>query len=520
MKKNKANNNGSTTKQITVNMFFSVLVFALNLVISFCLTPYVTRHFGTEAYGFVKMADDFTSYAALLSVALNSMAIRFLMLEKERGNTVQAQKYFSSITLANVVLAGIMTIPAIICVISLDRFLDIPPVLVHEVKLTFAITFAGFLLNLFFTTYGNCYYLTNKLSIGSIGESIRAILRAIGVIVVFSLASPRISYLSLCTFIGIVFWIVYSFYFTRKLTPEFRFRFADFEWKKLREVLAAGIWNSITRLSQTFTSGLDLLLTNTMVGSLMMGYLSVAKTVPNLVVTFSATIAHVFVPNQMMLYARNDMEGLKQATKKAVKFMCLFVSIPNAILVTMGTEFFGLWVPGEPSRLINILAVLTIINTTITGPAQALYPIFTITNKIKQSSLVTIAQAVTSLLITFVLLKTTDLGVYAVVGVGLMGPLVVTLCYHIPFAAKYIGLPKRTFYPEVGFSLVSTVVLCAIGFGVNAVMDVGASWLMWFAGSCLTGILGLTINTMLIFNKEERTSFLQAVFSRVKKTRE
>ena len=39
MKKNKANNNGSTTKQITVNMFFSVLVFALNLVISFCLTP-------------------------------------------------------------------------------------------------------------------------------------------------------------------------------------------------------------------------------------------------------------------------------------------------------------------------------------------------------------------------------------------------------------------------------------------------------------------------------------------------
>ncbi len=520
MRKKEANSNRSTTKQITINMFFSVVVFVLNLGISFFVTPYVTRAFGTEAYGFVKLADDFTGYASLLSVALNSMAIRFLMIEKERGNTDQAQKYFSSITLANVVLAAIMTIPAVVCVVYLDRFLDIPPILVYEVKLTFAITFAAFLISFFFTTYGNCYYLTNKLSIASIGESIRAILRAAGVIAMFAFASPRISYLATCTFISAVFWIIYSFYFTRKLTPEFRFRFADFEWKKLREVLSAGVWNSITRLSQTFTSGLDLLLTNTMVSSLMMGYLSVAKTIPNLVVTFSVTIAHVFVPNQMMLYARNDMEGLKQATKRAVKFMCLFVSIPNAILVTMGEEFFGLWVPSEPSQLINTLAVLTIINTCITGPAQALYPIFTITNKIRQSSLVTIAQAVVSLCVTFICLKTTNLGVYAVIGVGMVGSLVVTLCYHVPFAAKYIGLRGWTFYPEIGFSIVSTIILCAIGFGVNSLMEVGSSWLMWFAGACLTGILGLGINTMLIFNKEERASFMQAVFSRVKKVKE
>lgn len=508
----------SATRQITVNMLFSVIAFGLNLCISFFVTPYITSQFGAEAYGFVKLADDFTGYASLVSIALNSMASRFLMLEKERGNLGEAQKYFSSITLANVVLSAIMTIPSVICVGYLEYFLEIPPELVAEVKLTFAVTFTGFLCNFLFSTYGNCYYLTNKLNIGSIRESLVTILRAGCVITLFAFATPRISYLAICTFISTVFSIIYNCVFTRKLTPEFRFHFRDFEWKKLWEVLSAGIWNSITRLSQIFTSGLDLLLTNTMVSSLMMGYLSIAKTIPNLVVIFSAAIANVFVPNQMMLYARDELEALKRATKNAVKFMCLFVSIPNAILITMGTAFFQLWVPEEPAQFVNLLAVLTIINTCVTGPTQSLYPIFTITNKIRENSIVSIVQGFVSLLITYTLLRTTDLGVFAIVGVGLIGPVIVTLFYHVPYAAKYIGLPKHTFFPEIGISVVSTAVLCAVGFGVRTFIPVDASWIMWFAGACLTGILGLGINAMLIFKKEERAAFLQAVFSRIKKS--
>lgn len=511
------NQQNSVTKQIAINMFFGIVAFVLNLGISFFITPYITGQFGTEAYGFVKMADDFTSYAALFSVALNSMASRFLMLEKERGNMAEAKKYFSSITLANVVLSAILIIPSLICVVYLERFLEISSALVSEVKLTFALTFAAFIANLFFSTYGNCFYLTNRLSINSIRDAFTTILRVTTIIALFFFTTPRISYMAVGGVVVALFTIVYNYYYSRKLIPEFRFHFADFEWKKLREVLSAGIWNSITRLSQIFSSGLDLLLTNTMIGPQIMGYLSVAKTVPNLVATFNSTVANVFVPNLMMLYARDDMEGLKKATKTAMKFMCLFVSIPNAILITMGKPFFDLWMPGQPSQLINVLSVLTIINSCVTGPAQPLYQIFTITNKIKQSSTVLIVYGFTSILVTYICLNITNLGVYAVAGVSLVGSLIVALCYHVPFAAKYIGLPKFTFFPEIGFSIVSMFILCVVGYGVRSVIAVGSSWLMWFVGAGLTGVIGLCINGVLILNKEERGILLGKVRSLVGK---
>ena len=507
----------STEKQIAINMFFSIVSFVVSLGISFFVTPYITSQFGSEAYGFVRLADDFTRYATLFSVALNSMASRFLILRREQGDIEGAQKYFSSITLANIVVSLVMAIPSLICVIYLDDFLNVPPALVSEVKLTFAITFAYFLLNFLFMTYGNCYYLTNKLDLSAIRESIATILRAAIILILFEIATPRISYLAMAGLAAATFTVIFNFYHTRKLTSEFRFRFADFEWKRLVEVLSAGIWNSITRLSNILASGLDLLLTNMMIGSQMMGYLSLAKTIPMLVANFSETIAQVFVPNLMTLYARNDMAEMKKATKMAVKVMCLFVSIPNAILITMGTAFFGLWVPGEPAEMINLLAVLTIITTCVTGPAQPLYTIFVITNKVRQDTIVSSIRGFASVLITYICLRTTGWGVYAVVGVSLVSTLIITLGYHIPYAAHHMGLPKYTFFPEVGICIVSNLVLCGVGYLVSCAVNTGASWVMWFAAAGLTGILGLLINVMLFFNKEERAALLQTVVARIKK---
>lgn len=509
----------SSKRQFAINLLFSVIAFVLNFGISFFITPYITNQFGTEAYGFVKLANDFANYATLLSIPLNSMASRFLMLEIERGNIKEAKKYYSSITVANLVLAVTMVLASFLCVLYLERFLTIPATLIYEVKLTFAFTFTSFIANLLFSMHGNCYYLTNTLGISSMRDALMTILRSIVIIVLFSVTVPRISYVAIGALAATLFSLIYNFHYHKKLTPEFKFCYKEFEPKKLIDVISAGIWNSITKLSQIFSSGLDLLLTNLMIDSTMMGYLSVAKTIPALAASFNSTIANVFSPNLMKLYARNDMEGLKKAAKASMRFMCLFTSIPNAIMITMGKDFFDLWVPGQPSQLINILSVLTIINSCVTGPAQPLYQIFTITNKIKQSSLVLILYGALSVIFTCICLLFTNLGVYAVAGVSLLGSVIVALFYHIPYAAKYIGLPKSTFFPEIVKSVISTALLCGVGYIINMVMNQSSSWFMWFVGACLAGVIGLCINFVLILKKDERDAIFKRVLSIIKNLR-
>ena len=508
-----------STRQLAINMIFSVVAFVLNLCISFFITPYITGQFGSDAYGFVKLAGDFTNYASLASIALNSMASRFLMLERECGNIRDAQKYFSSIFLANVVLSAILMVPSVICVLFLDYFLEIPQVMVYEVKLTFAVTFSSFLVSLIFSTNSNCYYLTNQLSIGSIREALANILRVTVIVLLFLLTTPRLSYVAFGSLAATVFSVIYNKYYTKKLLPEFRVRCRDFEWKKLRQVLSAGIWNSITKLSQIFSSGLDLMVTNLFIGSTEMGHLAVAKTVPGIITSFNSTIANAFSPNMMALYAKGEMGNLKNTAKTAMKFMCLFVTIPNAILITMGREFFSLWVPTQPAKLLCVLSVLTVINSCVTGPLTPLYQIFTITNKVRQSSIIMILYGFSSILATFICLQTTNLGLYAVAGVSLIGSLIVALCYHLPFSAVYIGLPWYTFFPEVGKGVLSLAGQCMIGWLVNWIMPLERSWFVWFTGAVLAGIVGLIANFFLILNRQERSTLLEKVGTRLRKVR-
>lgn len=505
------------TKQLAINMIFSVVAFVLNLGVGFFITPHITNKFGSDTYGFITLANDFSNYASLFSIALNSMASRYLMLEMARNNIKEAQKYYSSIMLANVVLSAILVIPSVICIVFLERFLEIPVLIVAEVKLTFAITFASFLGNLAFSTYSNCYYLTNRLSIGSIRDSIYTIIRAVAILFIFLLATPRISYVALGSLAATIFAVIYNVLYTKKLTPQLKFRFSDFEWRKLLRVLSSGIWNSITKLSQIFSSGLDLVVTNLFIGSTEMGYLAVAKTVPNIMSSFNSTIANSFSPNMMEFYAKGDMDALRKTAKTAMKFMCLFVSVPNGILITMGEDFFKLWVPSQPAKLICILSVLTAINSCITGPLTPLYQIFTITNKIRQSSIVLIVYGFSSILVTFICLKLTGLGLYAVVTISLLGSLVVALCYHLPFSAKYIGLPWNTFFPEVFKAILTLIVQCLIGWIINYILPLDSSWILWFTGAAVSGVLGLAANIFLILNKEEKKLLLNKVMCKLKK---
>ena len=206
----------------------------------------------------------------------------------------------------------------------------------------------------------------------------------------------------------------------------------------------------------------------------------------------------------MRLYAQEDREGMRKAAKTAMRFMCLFVGLPVAILLTMGTQFFSLWVPTEPAALLRTLAVLTILNSIVTGPLQPLYQIFTITNKVRENSIVMICYGFVYLGVVYVLLRLTNWGVYAILGTNLVGSLLVASFYHLPYAAKHIGLPRWEFFPEIGKSILSFLVVCAIGFGVSRVSDLSASWLHWFAGAAVTALLGFVCNLFLILHREER----------------
>ena len=67
-------------KQLLLNITSSLLTFIVGLGVNFFLTPFIVKHLGVEAYGFVNLSNNIISYAGLITVALNAMASRFIAI--------------------------------------------------------------------------------------------------------------------------------------------------------------------------------------------------------------------------------------------------------------------------------------------------------------------------------------------------------------------------------------------------------------------------------------------------------
>ena len=90
----KSPNNITKNKQLFINIIASFVSFGVGMGINFFLSPYIIENVGTEAYGFVQLANNFITYFSILTIALNSMSSRFISVSYFKDDILSANEYF------------------------------------------------------------------------------------------------------------------------------------------------------------------------------------------------------------------------------------------------------------------------------------------------------------------------------------------------------------------------------------------------------------------------------------------
>jgi O-antigen/teichoic acid export membrane protein len=489
-------------KQLAINIIAQTTNFFVTMGINFFLTPFLIMNIGSEAYGFVGLANNFVIYAQLVTIALNSMAGRFIIIKIYQNDKESSNKYFTSVFYANLITALFLVIPALLVVFNLNNIVHISNY-IFDIKLLWLFIFSDFIINIIFSTYSIATYAKNRFDISSKLGITSNLLRVLILVIAYGFFPSTVWYLGLSTLICTFYNLSWNIYYTRKLLPQIQVKKKYFDFHAIKEIIASGVWNTLTKLSQIFTSGFDLLITNIFISSYDMGVLALAKTVPNFIINFIISISNVFNPQITKLYAKNTKTELINSIKNSMRFITIISTIPNAILLVLGADFFKLWVPGEDVVKLQILSFLTIANLCITGPLQPIYQIFTITNKVKKNSIVMISYGIVSLLLTLLILETTNLGIYSVVGVSLLLSFAVSLLFHIPYGSYCLGVNWKVFYPEIGKSVLSFIMLSLVYYIIKRILPTN-TWLSLFFSFFVCGAIGLVINLYLIFNKNER----------------
>lgn len=504
-------------KRVAINMTAQLLAFGVNMLLGFILVP-VIESMIPNAYGFTDIANKFVSAAQIIVSALNTMASRFITIRIHRNEQQEAEEYFSSVFFANVLMAVVFMFPALFVVMYVGRIFQIPEAAsLTDIQMLFFFIFLNFLISIVTSVFSVASYSKDRLELSSISTILGELTRLAVLSVCYLFFQPYLFYVGCASVCSTVIQAIANLTFTRKLLPDIKIRLRDFRWGKIWELVSLGAWNSVTRLGQLLLDGLNTSIANIMVSSAAMTTISISTQIPEVVSNLMGTIAGVFNPQMTIAYAKEDKEQLLEIIASADRIMIFIISIPIAFLTVFGKSFFALWVgkTQNPQEL-YILALLNVGTLFVSASIQVLYHVFLITKRVKVNSMVIVGSGVLTVATVFVLLETTDLGMYAIVGVSMVYGILRNLIFTPLYAAHCLKVKWYTFYGDIFMGLVSIGVICLVVLPFELFLNIDG-WIKLFGVGIAAGILALLVNFFVVLRKGERQMVLEKVRSRLVK---
>ncbi|MBR2336565.1 MAG: hypothetical protein IKA61_01275 [Clostridia bacterium] len=514
-------------KQTSINMISQIISFAINLAISFFLTPFIIAKLGQEAYGFVGLSANFISYATLITTAINSMAGRFIAVAYYKGDKEDVVKYYSSVIVANVALCFLLSTPAILIILFLPRLLNVPVHLVQDVTALFILVFSHFFVDLIGSTFVNAGYVANRLDMVAMRKTEATLLKGILSFAIFVLLIPRLWFIGLIQLTCSVYNFFRNYQIFKKLMPEIRLSVNKFDIRKIGELVSSGVWNTVSSAGSVIITGLDLLIVNVtfkapigmtpeqiaIAAAAATGIVSTAKQIPIYVQSLIVTIANIFAPKQTKLFAEQNYVGMKETLIYSSKIVAIITAIPVVFMIVYGKSFFKLWVPSQDYNLLWIISTTAIILYPIQLVTSPFSAVVSSANKVKLNSLVTLAFAFTGLVTMFWLLYFVDnstLRKMIIVGTSMVFLTLHSLTFLIPYCAKIIGCKTIGFYTVILRSLLLFGLSTAVCYGLSLVFKANG-WITLIISGIAVCLVCIANSIIIVLSKKDRERVFSAV---------
>lgn len=503
-------------KTIIISIFAGALFLIINTGINLLLSPYIVKNVGVEAYGFYSLANEFVGYLTIATIALNSLAGRFVAIKIHQEDYHSANIYFSSVVIANIVISTILSIPSILFILFIDKIIRVPDFLVNDVRILFFFVLINFSLSTVTTVFGISLFVKNKLYLGSLRGIEGSILRCILLVAFFALLPAKLYYVSIISVITLLYTIFWNVYYTRKYLPDLKVKKEYFRVKAIMELVSSGIWNSISQIGALLLNGLDILICNLFINATAMGAFAISITVPTMLGSVIGLITNTFSPDLTKEYAKNNFNNMFKVLNNSFKVLNAFSSIPIAAMIVFGDIFYKLWMPNQDSKLLYVLSVLSIANAIICGNTATVYQIFSVVNRLKENSIAIIVSGVLNFVIVVLLIKYTQLGIYAVAGVSSIITIIRNVAFTFPFTAKCIGQKWNAFHSNILKSIYAIGIAVVI-FGIFRYFINIDTWFKLVLFGAISGIIALFVNVIVIFTKSEKRYMLLIITDKLSK---
>lgn len=490
-------------RHVLRTMLVTGMAYVFSYGIMLVLTPYITDTIGTEAYGFVTLAKQFTDYALIVTTALNTYSARYIGIAYHEGDMDKANTYFSSVFWGDMALGtGIFALAGLMIAV-LDRLLSIPAAITADVKVLFLLTFLAFWVSTVFSVFGCVGYVRDRMDLKGVFKTLSYLTDALALVIAYTLFRPKVFYVGIGTLLMALVIALSDLWMSRRFLPMLTASRKYFSMAAVKRLVTEGFWASFNMVGDLLNNGLDLLVCNQMLTSLAMGQLAVAKTMHTIIKSLYLIVDQAFIPRFLNRYAAKDGEGLLSELKISMKVSGLLANLAFAGFAALGMAYYRLWIPGQDIDLIYKLTVVTILTVIPTGAIHPLYYIYTLTLKQKIPCYVTVAGGFFNVAGMYLLIKYAGMGVYAVAWTTVAVMCVINFVTNPLYMAHCLHVPLGTFYPDILRNVLSCGALTLL-FSLLARLFAPHSWLTLILCAALCAVLGAPLHVLLVCNSSQR----------------
>lgn len=361
------NDNTSNSKRIvknTILLYFRMLV---TMLVGLFTSRIVLDALGVEDFGIYNLVGGFVLMFSIVRAGLVSSTQRFLNFELGKGNVMNLNKTFSTITLIYVFLC---TLIFVIAEISgywfIENKLSIPNNRIYAAKFVFQLSLVTLIFTLISSSYNSLIIAHEKMKAFAYITIFEVFAKLIVAYVLYiTTFDSLIIYSLLLCIVQISVPILYWIYCKKNFKYE-----VAINWKidlsKVREIYAFAGWSMMGGIAYIgFTQGVNILL-GMFFSPVVNAARGIAVQIQGVISQFVTNFQLAIDPQIIKSYARGDltyMSNLISTSSRFSFYLLFFVSLPVMIEADYLLSIWLVQVPADTSLFFRLIIITTMFDS-------------------------------------------------------------------------------------------------------------------------------------------------------------
>lgn len=417
------------------NVSSNIAYAALTTALMVWYVPFLVHHLGPAAYGMISLANSLVIYVSIISSSLDVSIGRFLAVDLNRGDEVQANRTFNTALALSVVASGFLLVPAGACTYFFPLLFNVPPGLEMATQVLFACVCASMIAAMISGNFGVSTLIAHRFELRNVVR-ILSMLSRVGITVLGVVLWPATLWSAAVGFlIGAIVGFAGDLLVWRRLTPFLRVSVHAVDRSHAGALFNLSGWSAINTAGVLLLMQVDLLVVNAVFGADLTGRYASVLLFPALIYTLTESVVAVLSPAITARYALGDSEGVQHLARRSLKLLGLGLALPTGLLCGFSRPLLNLWLGPEFVEL-DVLVILLVGHLSVNLAARPLLYVLTAYNKVKVQGLITLALGLTNVVLAVAMARW---GGWGIAGVAAASASVWTV-RNVVFVSSYAAV--------------------------------------------------------------------------------